>query len=235
MSHVVHHNRSIWDEDELRGEWQIWAVIVHHMSDTEAGKATMRADLLRMRRGLTAADRRVSGEQLAAHAAGLPELRDARTVAAYVSVGAEPATRELLEALRGRGVRVLLPVLMADNDLDWAVYAGPGALRRAGRGLDEPAGPRLGPDAVLEADTVLLPGLAVDRRGLRLGRGGGSYDRVLARLEGAGRRPALIVLLYGNEVVERVPAEPHDRPVSAAVTPAGVRRFPGAPGGRAAD
>lgn len=190
-----------------------------------------------MRRGLTAGDRHVISRQLTGHASGLPELSDARTVAAYVSVGPEPGTRELLAALRVRNVRVLLPVLMADNDLDWAVYEGPGALRRAGRGLDEPTGPRLGPDAVLAADAVLLPGLAVDRRGLRLGRGGGSYDRVLARLARAGRFPALIVLLYDHEVVEQVPAEPHDRPVSAAVTPAGVLRFrpfptgfPGSPG-----
>ena len=91
--------------------------------------------------------------------------------------------------------------------------------------LFEPAGERLGPDAVTEADVVLLPGLAVDARGLRLGRGGGSYDRVLARLERARAHPALVVLLYDSEVVERVPEEPHDRPVHAVVTPSGVRRF----------
>ncbi|MCZ9338458.1 5-formyltetrahydrofolate cyclo-ligase, partial [Streptomyces sp. TRM76130] len=80
-------------------------------------------------------------------------------------------------------------------------------------------------EAVTEAGVVLLPGLAVDRRGTRLGRGGGSYDRVLERLERAGARPALVVLLYGGEVVDRVPREPHDRPVDAVVTPEGVRRF----------
>ena len=119
----------------------------------------------------------------------LPELAEARTVAAYVSVGREPGTRALLDALRARGVRVLLPVLLPDNDLDWAAYEGPDALARAGRGLLEPAGPRLGPDAVTGADAVLLPGLAVDGGGMRLGRGGGSYDRVLARLARGGRGP----------------------------------------------
>ncbi|MFB7599105.1 5-formyltetrahydrofolate cyclo-ligase, partial [Streptomyces sp. NPDC056160] len=86
-------------------------------------------------------------------------------------------------------------------------------------------GRRLGPDAVTAADVVLLPGLAADSRGMRLGRGGGSYDRVLARLERADAHPALVVLLYDREVVEHVPAEPHDRPVQAVVTPSGVRRF----------
>ncbi|WP_407078312.1 5-formyltetrahydrofolate cyclo-ligase [Streptomyces sp. NPDC005435] len=175
-------------------------------------------------------DIRSSAAALAGRALLLPELADARTVAAYVSVGSEPGTRALLDTLCARGVRVLLPALLPDNDLDWAEYTGPGSLapvRHGGRmELLEPSGPRLGPDAVTLADAVLLPGLAVDARGMRLGRGGGSYDRVLARLESAGAHPALVVLLYGTEVVARVPAEPHDRPVDAVVTPAGVRRFP---------
>lgn len=162
---------------------------------------------------------------LSGAALNLPELSEARTVAAYVSVGREPGTRPLLDALRARGVRVLLPVLLADNDLDWALYEGAGRLAPAGRGLLEPDGERLGPDAVLDADAVLLPGLAVDGRGMRLGRGGGSYDRVLARLAAAGAHPALVVLLYGDEVVARVPDEAHDHPVDAVVTPAGERRL----------
>jgi 5-formyltetrahydrofolate cyclo-ligase len=81
---------------------------------------------------------------------------------------------------------------------------------------------------VTAADVVLLPGLAVDARGMRLGRGGGSYDRVLSRLERAGAHPRLVVLLYDTEVVAQVPAEAHDKPVHAVVTPSGVRRFPSA-------
>ncbi|GGU90004.1 5-formyltetrahydrofolate cyclo-ligase [Streptomyces filipinensis] len=173
-----------------------------------------------------------TGRALAERALELPELTHARTVAAYVSVGGEPGTTALLDALRARGVRVLLPVLLPDNDLDWGAYAGPDSLARVQHGgrmaLFEPSGARLGPDAVTAADVVLLPGLAVDARGMRLGRGGGSYDRVLARLERAGARPRLVVLLYDTEVVAHVPAEAHDKPVHAVVTPSGVRRFPGA-------
>lgn len=172
---------------------------------------------------------RRAAEALAGRALELPELAHARTVAAYVSVGSEPGTLALLDALRARGVRVLLPALLPDNDLDWGAYTGEHSLARVQHGgkmaLFEPSGPRLGPDAVTEADVVLLPGLAVDARGMRLGRGGGSYDRVLARLERAGARPSLVVLLYDTEVVERVPEEAHDRPVHAVVTPSGVRRF----------
>ncbi|MFB8209265.1 5-formyltetrahydrofolate cyclo-ligase [Streptomyces sp. NPDC056010] len=190
-----------------------------------SAKAVLRRELLAARRLLTDQDAERAASVLARHALALPELSGARTVAAYVSVGREPGTRALLDALRARGVRVLLPVLLADNDLDWAAYEGAEALAKAGRGLLEPTGERLGPDAVLEADAVLLPGLAVDARGMRLGRGGGSYDRVLARLTAAGATPALIVLLYANEVTAHVPAEPHDFPVDAVVTPEGPRRF----------
>ncbi|MDO0927269.1 5-formyltetrahydrofolate cyclo-ligase [Streptomyces sp. TG1A-8] len=189
----------------------------------------LRREFLAVRNRLTRDDVRVAGGTLAERALGLPELTRARTVGAYVSVGSEPDTRALLDALRARGVRVLLPALLPDNDLDWGEYTGPGSLApvRHGRktALWEPSGERLGPDAVTAADVVLLPGLAVDARGMRLGRGGGSYDRVLARLERAGARPALVVLLYDAEVVARVPAEAHDRPVHAVVTPSGVRRF----------
>ncbi|MET8248276.1 5-formyltetrahydrofolate cyclo-ligase [Streptomyces sp. NPDC005202] len=189
----------------------------------------LRRELLAVRNRLTVDDVRETAAALAERALELPELAQARTVAAYVSVGTEPGTLELLDALRARGVRVLLPALLPDNDLDWGAYTGEGCLARVQHGgrmaLFEPVGERLGPDAVTAADVVLLPGLAVDARGMRLGRGGGSYDRVLARLERAGAHPALVVLLYDSEVLERVPEEAHDRPVHAAVTPSEVRRF----------
>ena len=195
----------------------------------QADKRALRRGLLSVRSTLTADDVRVSARRLARHAVRLPEVAGARTVAGYVSVGGEPGTGDLLDALLGRGVRVLLPVLLPDDDLDWGVYRGPDSLapvHRPGRlTLMEPRGERLGRDAVLAADAVLLPGLAVDARGMRLGRGGGSYDRVLARLAAAGADPALVVLLHEAEVVERVPDEPHDRPVHAVVTPSGVHRF----------
>ncbi|MGN5379028.1 5-formyltetrahydrofolate cyclo-ligase [Streptomyces lasalocidi] len=199
---------------------------------SEPDKRTLRRELLTVRNRLTPDDADATGRALAGRALELPELARARTVAAYVSVGSEPGTRALLDALRARDVRVLLPALLPDNDLDWGEYTGPDSLARVRHGgkmaLFEPAGTRLGPDAVTGADVVLLPGLAVDARGMRLGRGGGSYDRVLARLERAGVRPRLVVLLYDTEVVAHVPAEAHDKPVHAVVTPSGVRRFPSA-------
>lgn len=191
----------------------------------DASKRELRREVLAVRNRLTPDDVGATAAVLAARALELPALAEAGTVAAYVSVGREPGTRPLLEALRERGVRVLLPLLLPDNDLDWALYEGPDSLVAAGRGLLEPGGPRCGAAAVTGADVVLLPGLAVDGRGMRLGRGGGSYDRVLARIATSGAEPLLAVLLYDGEAVPHVPAEPHDCPVDVAVLPSGVRQF----------
>ncbi|MFI0895933.1 5-formyltetrahydrofolate cyclo-ligase [Streptomyces sp. NPDC020983] len=190
-----------------------------------ADKAQLRARLLRARRAMPAQERDAAARALASVVRELPGCRDSTTVAAYVSMGSEPGTGPLLDNLRSAAVRVLLPVLLPDNDLDWAEYGGQEALERSPRGLFEPTGPRLGPQAVTAAQTLLLPGLAVDSRGVRLGRGGGSYDRVLSRIRQVDNRPALMVVLYPHEIIDAVPAEAHDGMVDAALTPAGVHRF----------
>ena len=153
-------------------------------------------------------------------------VRRAATVAAYVSVGSEPGTGLLLDALVGAGKRVLLPVLQRDNDLDWAVYTGPDSVVAAARGLLEPTGARLGVDAVRTADVVLVPGLAVSPAGERLGRGGGSYDRALGRV---GPGTPVAVVLHDDEVGLDVPTEPHDVGVGFALTASGVRPLTGSP------
>ena len=133
-------------------------------------------------------------------------------VAAYLSVGTEPGTTELLEALAQVGVEVLLPVLLPCGDLDWA-RAGEG-VEPGAHGLLEPAGARLGPDAVTACTLLVVPALAVDRTGVRLGRGGGSYDRALRRAVGR-----TVALLHDGEAVTALPAEEHDVPVHAVLTP----------------
>lgn len=187
-------------------------------------KQALRDQVLAGRRAQSLAE---VGERARARAGVLleqPEVRRAATVAAYVSVGREPGTGALLDALIEAGKRVILPVLLPDNDLDWAPYAGPQSLSSAGRGLLEPDTPRLGVAAVATADVVLVPGVAVDRHGMRLGRGGGSYDRTL------GRVPVgtfVCVLLNSEEVLDRVPAAAHDRSVTAVATEQSVLRFEG--------
>jgi 5-formyltetrahydrofolate cyclo-ligase len=185
-------------------------------------KVAIRDQLLADRRRRPLAEVVAAARAIAEHLLATPEVRRAATVAAYVSLDGEPGTGPLLDALRAAGKRVILPVLLPDGDLDWAPYAGPDGLVPASRGLLEPAGTRLGPDAVATADAVLVPGLAVDAAGVRLGRGGGSYDRAL------GRVPVgtfTCVLLYDGEVGVPVPVEAHDRAVGWAATPAGVVRL----------
>lgn len=195
------------------------------MNGIRAQKAKLRAHILRSRDELSADQREAAAVALMERVRRIPECPDEGTVAAYVSMGTEPGTGPLIEVMRNTGTRVLLPVMLPDNDLDWAEYRGPDDLVRTERGLFEPTGPRLGPDAVARVQLVLLPGLAVDTHGVRLGRGGGSYDRALDRVRQADTRPPLVVLLYAHEVVAAVPSEPHDHLVDAALTPQGMRRF----------
>jgi 5-formyltetrahydrofolate cyclo-ligase len=164
-----------------------------------------------------------SARAIADHLLSSGEIRRAATVAAYVSVDTEPGTGPLLDGLLALGRRVIVPVVLPDLDLDWAVYDGPGSLARARRGLLEPTGPRLGLEAVATADVVLTPGMAVDRSGMRLGQGGGCYDRALARVPVG---TFTCTLLYDEELLDAVPTAPHDRPVTAVVTPkAGITRL----------
>jgi 5-formyltetrahydrofolate cyclo-ligase len=192
------------------------------MNHTEAAKLALRDQLVTARGRLPLADIAARAHAIADLLTAAPEVRRAATVAAYVSVGREPGTGVLLDALAAAGKRVVLPLLQPDNDLDWAAYTGPEGLVSAGRGLLEPVGPLLGPDAIATADVVVVPGLAVDRAGLRLGRGGGSYDRALARVPVG---TFTCVVLNDDEVLDSVPAAPHDRRVTTAVTERRLVRF----------
>ena len=188
----------------------------------EVTKLAVRDQVLAARRHLPLS---VIGERaraLADHLMETSELRRAATVAAYVSVSSEPGTGPLLDRLQASGKRVILPLLRPDSDLDWGVYDGSDGLQTARRGLLEPAGPPLGPEALATADAVLVPGIAVGSDGIRLGRGGGSYDRALARVTPG---TFVCVLLNSEEVLESVPRDDHDRSVIAVATEQGVRRL----------
>jgi 5-formyltetrahydrofolate cyclo-ligase len=195
--------------------------------DTTGGKATIRSRLLAARRALAPADRAALSAAACSLLLARLEPGPPGIVAAYSSFGTEPDTAPLLAGLLDRGVRVLMPVLENDNDLAWGWYSGPDSLVRGNAGpMREPAVP-LGREAVLRASAVVVPGLAVDGHGMRLGRGGGSYDRVLARIAArpAAERPRTYALLYPGEVGVDVPADAHDQPVDAAVTAERVHLF----------
>jgi 5-formyltetrahydrofolate cyclo-ligase len=170
-------------------------------------KRALRADLLARRASLT-------NEQLMASAAGLSVfvkklLAGYRhsTIAAYLPFGTEPGGPRLPELLGELAATVLVPVLLPDKDLDW---------KRLGETET------LGPQAISQAELVIVPALAVDVTGYRLGRGGGSYDRALAR---ASSSALLVALLHEGEILDSVPHEAHDHKVHRALTPIGVTKL----------
>lgn len=183
-----------------------------------AGKAALREQLLAARRSVAddvrAADARALADRV-------PDMVDSGgTVCAFVPVGAEPGSIEMLEALRRRAGRVLLPVARTDADdsplpLQWGEYR-PGRLVTARFGLLEPAEPWLPPATLAEAGLILVPALAVDRSGVRLGRGRGFYDRSLTY---RGPRSRLVAVVRDAEVLDELPCEPHDVRMSHALTP----------------
>jgi len=189
-----------------------------------ADKARLRRQLIAGRKLISDSTRNEAGRLIRDHVLEMAEVAAAGTVAAYYSIGTEPDTHGLIFALWKRGSYVVLPVLLPDGDLDWASYEGPDSLAPGPRGLLQPVEPVRGAGTVARADIVLAPALAVDVFGHRLGRGGGSYDRALARV---GVQVPIIALLYDSELLPSVPVAAHDQLVSVVVRPEhGITRLP---------
>lgn len=179
-----------------------------------AAKDAWRQRLIAARRALPPD---VQARRAAALAEGAVRLAAATTgpVCAYFPIGSEPGSPALVEALRDAGHEVWLPVVPSTRGpLDWARFTGVDELEVGVVGMREPSGPRLGPAALAQAGLVLVPALAADRGGVRLGRGAGHYDRSL-HLVPPGI--PLVVVLNDEELVPELPAEPHDRRVTAAL------------------
>jgi 5-formyltetrahydrofolate cyclo-ligase len=185
-------------------------------------KREVRAAILRQRRAMTAAEQHAAADALIQY---LPELRQiGDVVCAYVPIGTEPGSLAMLDALAETGAQVLLPVTRPNAPLSWGSYR-PGQLVEAQFGLLEPAAPHLPPDAINRAGVILIPALGVDRAGVRLGRGAGFYDRSLPM---AAPDALLVAVVYDDELLEALPAEPHDVPMTHALTPrAGLVRLGG--------
>ncbi len=239
---------------------------------TFAAKAELRRRFAEARRARSEAARIVARAQIATHLLDalttLARERPVRvrqtsplTVCIYLPLPSEPLPPRLAADLVDAGIRVLAPIATAGEPLDWCVVdrdglpdddglpGASGAFVTGPFGLLEPTGPRLGPAAIRGADVVLTPALAVDSAGIRLGRGGGHYDRSLALMREAdgpaaapdpsgphaprrlrhGAEPEnnvisvsdarVIAVLFDGEIVAELPREPHDVPVTDIVTP----------------
>lgn len=185
-------------------------------------KTALRARIRAARRAMDPAARRDADAAIGRRLMALVAATGARAVAAYLSSPAEPGTRTFLSAAIAAGVDVLVPISCDDGSLDWVRAADAGPERMTALGVPEPDGARLGSAAIEGVDLVVAPAAAVDATGMRLGWGRGYYDRALSRVApGVG----VHAVLYDSEVVAHVPREPHDMPVSGAVTPTRTLSF----------
>lgn len=144
------------------------------------------------------------------------------SVCAYISMGNEPPTGDLLGALATSGRTVYVPVCEAGHQLSWVRWIpGVEMVRSKLAPVMEPVGPRLPFGSLGPVAAVLIPALAVDDSGVRLGQGGGYYDRFLA-----GTAQLMVAaVVHAHEVLPAgtLPHDPLDAPVTHALTPAGHR------------
>ncbi|MFV0427119.1 MAG: 5-formyltetrahydrofolate cyclo-ligase [Beutenbergiaceae bacterium] len=186
--------------------------------ETEDAKTLLREAIRHHRDSRGSRERQQAGVAIAQRAAEI--VSDAGCVASYASRPSEPGTGPLMDHLHNHNIQVLLPMLGPGLSRDWALHnpGEPLEVRAPGRPPD-PAGPGLGVTALQRADVIFAPALAVDRTGVRLGQGGGWYDRVLEH-----RRPdaPVIAVIFDDEVADGdLPRAPHDRQVDGILSPSG--------------
>lgn len=183
------------------------------MSDVEERKAALRRAARDARRSVDEDDRRFASARIVARLIALRELARADTVALFAPTEEEPDLAEFAAALAARGVRTVWPRVVGDG-LELAT----GALAPGFRGIGEPDGAAVDPRLV---DALLVPGVAFDPHGARLGRGGGHYDRLLAAVDPEALR---VGVAFACQVVPAIPHEAHDRGVDLVVTERSVHR-----------
>jgi 5-formyltetrahydrofolate cyclo-ligase len=183
-------------------------------TSASAEKRALRERLIAVRAGLSPAAREAASRAIAARLTSLPAWRRARTVALHAAMGAEVDTAEIALLARAAGKRVAWPRISPPGPaLEFACCAASELVPGPARALEPPpSSPALPLDAI---DLIVVPGVAFDAGGGRLGRGRGHYDATLSRLRPGAAR---VGLAFDEQVVERVPVEPHDVPLDAVVT-----------------
>lgn len=191
-----------------------------------AEKAALRREMIARRDALPAAQRADIAAALTQRLQALPEYGAARSVLATMSIGSEWNTRAFLDRAHADGKTIVLPRLTAPprrlelhsvRDMERGLVAGVWD-------IPEPD-PERNPRAVFaDVDFALVPALAIDRSGYRLGYGAGYFDRLLT---GRGARPFCVTALPAAFVVEQVPREPHDVAVDMILCELGPVAVPG--------
>lgn len=184
-----------------------------------ARKQALRASIVRARAALDDASAAEASEAIVERLRSLPELQSARVVAMYAATEDEADPSGLLPWLHERDVRTLYPRVIGER-LELSEVSDTGKLQVGFRGILEPSGIAIGAEVV---DVALVPGVAFDPHGGRLGHGGGHFDRLLATL---GNHAALVGVAFSLQVVPFLPLEDHDVRMDAVVTERAVHRAP---------
>ncbi|TVQ90584.1 MAG: 5-formyltetrahydrofolate cyclo-ligase [Deltaproteobacteria bacterium] len=185
-------------------------------------KRTLRRELRAWRDALDESERRAAIAAAVGHLLDAPLLRDAATVALYAAMPGEPDLRPLLERVHRQGGTVALPVVARRAaPLLWRAYRAGEPLIPSDFGVPEPGpdAPTVHPESI---DLVVVPALVVDRRGFRIGYGGGYYDRSLPQLTRARR----VWIGLEEQIHPDLPVEPFDQPVHALLTRSGFSWTP---------
>jgi 5-formyltetrahydrofolate cyclo-ligase len=190
-------------------------------SQQESEKRALRAQIRERRRIRTSTERANAAAAITQHLVDLASGLQVRSLSAYLSLPDEPGTRDFVAWACGEDIRVLLPVSREDGLLDWAPYDGPDEELDI-LGLPAPTSDLLGPIAINDVDLIIVPAAAVDRSGMRMGWGRGYFDKTLGSMEAC---PPVYAVIFDDELVEAVPRERHDMPVSGVVTPSGITTF----------
>jgi 5-formyltetrahydrofolate cyclo-ligase len=185
-------------------------------NDAEHEKRALRADLRERRSLLSEAQRESAALAIGERLDALIDSLGARSVSCFLSTTNEPGTRDFVTRAVQRGIRVLLPITRADGLLDWAVASDDDEIAEGLFGLPEPTGEVLGPIAVNDVDLMIVPAAAVDRTGMRMGWGRGYFDKTIGSME---KCPPVYAVIYDSEILDSLPREVHDQPVTGVVTP----------------
>ena len=184
-------------------------------SDLAAEKRRLRRSIAQGRRAVAADEAARVAEQIASRLLAEVVVRRARRIALYAALPDEVPSRPLFDALTTLHKTLLLPRVLRENELAFAVVTDWSALRPGRYGVPEPPALAVTIEPE-EGDLVLVPGVAFDRAGNRLGRGKGCYDRAFP--SGAARPPLLMGVAYDLQVVDAVPHAARDRRMDAVVT-----------------
>ncbi|GAA2110734.1 5-formyltetrahydrofolate cyclo-ligase [Kocuria atrinae] len=190
-----------------------------------SSKADLRRRILTERRRRSPEVRKAASHALTEHLMRELAMTSAGDIAAFLPLNTEPPLLAALEAAHRAGHRVWVPVVEADRAMRWCWWR-PDAQLAAGSlpGLLEPVGPRHDIEIFRAVRLVVVPAVAVGADGVRLGFGGGYYDRFLERLAAAQPLPEMLVCVFHDEILATgsIPREPHDAVMTKALTERGV-------------